>query len=78
MTVDLLRLKAERTAKGYTQAELAEKIGMKRQAYAKREIGIVALGADELAAIAIALGYSSDDFKIFFTHDVPEKERLLK
>jgi transcriptional regulator with XRE-family HTH domain len=78
MTVDLMRLKAERIAKGYTQAQLAEKVGMTRNSYAKREAGFVSIGADELATIATMLGYASDDFKIFFKVNVPEKERKSK
>ena len=70
-----MRLRAERVAKGLTQAQLAEKIGMKRAAYAKRENGLANMGADELAKIVDALGMSKNDIYIFFTNNVPKKER---
>lgn len=37
MKVDLLRVKAERVAKGYTQAQMAERMGLARDQYNKRE-----------------------------------------
>lgn len=79
MTIDLRRIKAERIAKGYTQDEMAEKMGWKtRTPYAKRENGIVSIGADELARIAEILDFSTDQLGIFFTLNVPEKERIDK
>lgn len=76
MTLNLKRLKAERIAKGYTQDEMAKKLGWKnRVTYAKRESGLVNLGADELAKIAEVLGYSANDLGIFFTINVPNKEQ---
>lgn len=76
MTIDLRRIKAERIAKGYTQDEMAEKMGWKtRTPYAKRENGIVSIGADELVRIAEILDFSTDQLGIFFTINVPEKER---
>ena len=75
MTIDLKRLKAERIAKGLTQDEMAEKMGWKtRTPYAKRENGIVNIGADELARMANILGYTPDKLEIFFKPIVPEKE----
>ncbi|MTP77995.1 helix-turn-helix domain-containing protein [Turicibacter sanguinis] len=72
MTLNLKRIKAERIAKGLTQDEMAQLLGWKsRAAYAKRENGIVAIGADELLKIAIILGYSSESLGIFFTQNVP-------
>lgn len=77
MTLNLKRLKAERIAKGYTQDEMARLAGWQtRTPYAKRENGIVSIGADELAKFAEILGYSSEELGIFFTKNVPEKERL--
>lgn len=77
MTLDLKRLKAERIAKGYTQDEMAKLAGWEtRTPYAKRENGIVSIGADELAMFAEILGYSSEELGIFFTKNVPEKERF--
>ncbi len=76
MTLDLRRLRAERIAKGLTQDEMAEAMGWKtRTPYAKRENGIVGIGADELVKMATILGYSENELGLFFTVNVPEKER---
>lgn len=71
MTVNYLRIKAERIAKGYTQDYMAEKMGWSDRArYAKRENGIVSFDADELIQVVHILGFSKDDLGIFFTDDV--------
>lgn len=76
MTLNLRRLKAERIAKGLTQDEVAEQMGWKsRTPYAKRENGIVNIGANELIRLAEIFGYGSDELHIFFTSNVPDKER---
>lgn len=76
MIVDLNRLKGERVAKGLTQDEMAKRMGWNtRTPYAKRENGIVAIGADELAKMASILGYGRNELGIFFKLNVPEKER---
>lgn len=76
MTVDLRRLKAERIAKGLTQDEMAGLMGWSsRTPYAKRENGIVSIGADELAKMASVLGFERSQLEIFFTTNVPDKER---
>lgn len=77
MTLDLNRIRAERIAKGMTQDEVAKKMGWKtRTPYAKRENGIVAIGADELISLALIFGYTKDDLGIFFNLNVPEKEHV--
>lgn len=77
MTLNLNRIKAERIAKGLTQDEMAEAMGFKsRAAYAKRENGIVGIGADELALISEILEIPLSNMHIFFKPNVPEKERL--
>ncbi|KMT32939.1 helix-turn-helix domain-containing protein [Melissococcus plutonius] len=79
MTLDLKRVKAERIAKGLTQEEVSEKMGWKtRSPYAKRENGIVPIGADELGKIAIIFGYTENDLGIFFKSSVPKKEQNRK
>lgn len=76
MNVNLKRLRAERVAAGLTQDEMAERMGWKtRSPYAKREAGIVPIGADELAKAAEILGYDSQTLGIFFTLNVPVRER---
>ena len=77
MTLDLNRIRAERIAKGMTQDEVAKKMGWKtRTPYAKRENGIVAIGADELISLALIFGYTKDDLGIFFFFIVLEKEHV--
>lgn len=78
MTLDLRRLRAERIAKGLTQDEMAEAMGWKtRTPYAKRENGIVGIGADELVKMANILGYTENELGLFFTVNVPEKEQQI-
>lgn len=74
MTVDLLRIKAERTANNLTQDELAKKLGWTRSQYAKREAGFVSFSANELIAVAEVLGYNKDNIGIFFKNTVPETQ----
>lgn len=66
MAFNLNRLKAERIAQGYTQAEFASKMGMSRLAYAKRENGKVNISVEEFARILKALGYNTSEMSIFF------------
>lgn len=76
MDVNLKRLKAERIANGITQDEMSSLMGWhSRTPYAKRELGLVPLGANELAKAAEILGYGTDSLGIFFTVNVPDKER---
>lgn len=79
MVLNLNRLKAERIAMGLTQDDMAEKMGWKtRTPYAKRENGLVDIGANEFIKIAKILGYNTNELDIFFTESVPERERLIK
>lgn len=72
MTINLKRLKAERLANGLNQEEMAKKMGWKsRTPYAKRENGLVTIGADELVQMAEILGYSIDELRIFLTQVFP-------
>lgn len=78
MELNLNRLKAERIAAGLTQDQVAEKMGWKtRTPYAKRENGLVELGANEFIKLAKILGYNTNELEIFFTKDVPERERII-
>lgn len=79
MTIDHRRLKAERVAKGLSQEEMAKMMGWdSRTPWAKRENGLVSIGADELAKAAEVLGIPMSNLSIFFTSDVPEKEQKEK
>lgn len=78
MTVNLKRLKAERIASGMTQDEVARRMGWKtRTPYAKRENGIVSIGADELAKITLIFGLPMEEITIFFDNNVPEMEHKV-
>ena len=76
MVLNLKRLRAERIACGITQDEMAQMMGWKtRTPYAKRENGIVDIGANEFIKMAKILGYETNNLDIFFTQNVPEKEQ---
>ncbi|WP_445264356.1 helix-turn-helix domain-containing protein [Staphylococcus aureus] len=76
MVLNLKRLRAERIACGITQDEMAHKMGWKtRTPYAKRENGIVDIGANEFIKMAKILGYETNNLDIFFANNVPRKER---
>ena len=78
MTVNLKRLKAERIASGMTQDEVAHRMGWKtRTPSAKRENGIVSIGADELAKITLIFGLPMEKITIFFDNNVPEVEHRI-
>lgn len=67
MILDLRRLKAERIAKGFTQEEVASKMGWKsRTPYVKRELGIISVSANELIKLALIFGYTKEDLGLFF------------
>ena len=77
MRLDIKRLKAERVAKGLSQEEMAAEMGWNsRTPYAKRELGIIDIGVDEFLKMIKILGYTENNLSIFFTEDVPEKERV--
>lgn len=76
MTLNLKRLRAERIAKGMNQDEMAKAMGWHtRSSYAKRENGITTISATELVRMASILGYGANQLDLFFTDNVPNKER---
>lgn len=76
MTLNLKRLRAERIAKGMNQDEMAKAMGWHtRSSYAKRENGITTISATELVKMASILGYCANQLDLFFTDNVPNKER---
>lgn len=79
MTVNLKRLKAERIASGMTQDEVAHKMGWKsRTPYAKRENGLVSIGADELAKITKIFGLPMGKITIFLARTFPKWNKLRR
>lgn len=78
MKVDLLRVRAERVAKGYTQAQMAERMGLARDQYNKRENGKISFSADELITLANLLGYSKDEIGIFLNKPFPKRNNKLR
>ena len=76
MTLNLKRLRAERIAKGINQDEMAKAMGWHtRSSYAKRENGITTISATELVKMASILGYGANQLDLFFTDNVPDRER---
>jgi len=66
MKFDLRRLRAERVAKGLTQAQMASAIGISTNSYWRKENGQRSLGVDEFVKILQVLGYSQDKLAMFF------------
>lgn len=75
MKFDLSRLKAERVAKGFTQAEMAKAIGISLNAYWRKEHGQRDISVEEFIRILNALGYSKKQLPLFFDRDVDNRER---
>lgn len=76
MILNLKRLRAERIAKGMNQDEMAKAMGWHtRSSYAKRENGITTISATELVKMASILGYGTNQLDLFFTNNVPDRER---
>ncbi|MEY4715507.1 helix-turn-helix domain-containing protein [Lacticaseibacillus paracasei] len=76
MTLNLKRLRAERIAKGMNQDEMAKAMGWHtRSSYAKRENGITTISATESVKMASILGYGANQLDLFFTDNVPDRER---
>ena len=74
MVLNLKRLRAERIACGITQDEMAHKMGWKtRTPYAKRENGIVDIGANEFIKMAKILGYETNNLDIFLLKTFPKR-----
>lgn len=72
---DLKRLKAERVAKGLSQEDIANALGITRTWYSRKENGHVSLSIEEFAKIIEVLGYDESDVHIFFKLNVDKRER---
>jgi len=76
MNLNLGKIKHARIRNGLTQTDVALNMGFKnRSSYAKRELGIVPIGPDELAKMGKIFGYASNNLHIFFDQNVPKRER---
>lgn len=76
MVLNLKRLRAERIACGITQDEMTQMMGWKtRTPYAKRENGIVDIGANEFIKMAKILGYETNNLDIFLLKTFLKKEQ---
>ena len=70
--MNALKLKSLRIEKGYTQAEMGEKIEKSGDSYAKKERGEVLLSPDEMCIVATALEMDYELFNyIFFDGKLP-------
>lgn len=56
-----LRIKEIRVAKGMTQVELAEKLGLSQAEISRKESGTTAVETSQLYAFAVALGVTVSD-----------------
>ena len=72
---DVKRLKAERIAKGLTQEDVANALGVTRSWYAMKENGRRNITLEEFSKILDALGYYESNVHIFFKLNVAKRER---
>jgi len=72
---DVMRLKAERIAKGLTQEDVANALGVTRSWYAMKENGRRNITMEEFSKILDVLGYDSSYVHIFFKLNVAKRER---
>lgn len=72
---DVKRLKAERIAKGLTQEDVANALGVTRSWYAMKENGRRNITLEEFSKILDALGYDESNVHIFFKLNVAKRER---
>lgn len=75
MKFDLTRLRAERIAKGLTQEKMANRLGLSRNSYWKKENGQRDFSMKEFTKILDILGYSKKQLPIFFARSVDNQER---
>lgn len=78
MRFDYNRLKAERIAKGYTIQDMANKLGVSKGTYSKKERGKLPLTIEDFAKITNILDIPKENMTIFFTINVSEMETLEK
>lgn len=78
MRFDYNRLKAERIAKGYTIQDMANKLGVSKGTYSKKERGKLPLTIEDFAKITNILDIPKENMTIFFTINVSGMETLEK
>lgn len=74
MRFDYNRLKAERIAKGYTVQYMAEKLGVAKSTYSKKENGKIPLTIEDFTTITNILDIPKESMSIFFTVNVDKME----
>ncbi|RMC24460.1 MULTISPECIES: helix-turn-helix domain-containing protein [unclassified Lactobacillus] len=77
MIFNFKRLRAERVAKGLTQAEMAKRSGISRTSYWKKENGKSDIGVEEFTRMLTVLGYPENKISIFFTKSVDKREQKV-
>lgn len=75
MVFNLQKLRYERMSRKFSQEDMAEKIGMSRTSYWKRENGTVPITIDEFIKILNALDIPESESINFFTHNVDNREQ---
>lgn len=74
MEFDYKRLKAERIAKGYTVQDMANKLGVAKSTYSKKENGKIPLTIEDFTTITSILDIPKESMSIFFTINVDNME----
>jgi transcriptional regulator with XRE-family HTH domain len=74
MRFDYNRLKAERIARGYTIQDMADRLGISKGTYSKKERGKLPLTIEDFAKITNILNVPKENMTIFFTFDVDKME----
>lgn len=71
-----LEIKAARTRLGYTQAEIAEKLGMKEGTYQKKESGKLVFRVHQALSLGKILGMTEEQINEFIMPDIYRLETI--
>lgn len=78
MTFNLQKLRYERLSRKITQEEMAKAIGVTRPTYHKKENGLIKISVEEFSILLNVMGIPPSEAGNFFTHNVPERERIAQ
>lgn len=71
-TMQIQKLKAARVQVGYTQKQLAEKLGISSKSYNRKELGLIEFKSKEIIHISILLNLTLKNVnEIFFENKLP-------